>query len=149
MRPSPGFQPTGEITGCARFARKVADALVRRVGDAKRNGNHANGALGQVERESFPEMPEPVPSIDWCVRNEACCTLDDYLRRRTNISQWTSREGLGEDNEHLPEIKRLAKRLYPGQATKANRAVRDYVNRVEQTFDRLTGRQLQRNGTAN
>ena len=138
----------GKITGCARFARKVADALARRVGDAKRNGNHANGALGQVEMESFPGMPEPVPSIDWCVRNEACCTLDDYLRRRTNISQWTSREGLGEDNEHLPEIKRLAKRLYPGQATKANRAVRDYVNRVEQTFDRLTGRQLQRNGTA-
>ena len=53
-----------------------------------------------------------------------------------------------QQNEHLPKIKRLAKRLYPGQATKANRAVRDYVNRVEQTFDRLTGRQLQRNGTA-
>ena len=92
-------------------------------------------------------MPEAVPSIDWCVRNEACCTLDDYLRRRTNISQWTSREGLGEDNEHLPQIKRLAKRLYPGQAA-ADKAVRDYVQRVEQTFDRLTGRQIQRNGTA-
>ena len=84
----------------------------------------ANGVLGQVEMESLG-MPEPVPSIDWCVRNEACCTLDDYLRRRTNIPM-DLREG-SEDNEHLPES--LANRLYPGQATKANRAVRDYVNR--------------------
>ena len=137
----------GKITGCAQFARKVADALAKRAGVPKLNGAHANGALGQVETESFPGMPEAVPSIDWCVRNEACCTLDDYLRRRTNISQWTSREGLGEDNEHLPQIKRLAKRLYPGQAA-ADKAVRDYVQRVEQTFDRLTGRQIQRNGTA-
>ena len=137
----------GKITGCAQFARKVADALAKSAGVPKLNGAHANGALGQVETESFPGMPEAVPSIDWCVRNEACCTLDDYLRRRTNISQWTSREGLGEDNEHLPQIKRLAKRLYPGQAA-ADKAVRDYVQRVEQTFDRLTGRQIQRNGTA-
>ena len=105
--------------------------------------------LRTVETESFPGMAEPVPSIDWCIRNEACCTLDDYLRRRTNISQWTSREGIGENNEHLPEIKRLAKRLYPGQAAVAAKAVEDYEARVEQTFDRLTGRVQQRNGTGN
>lgn len=139
----------GKITGCSQFARKVADTLAKRIGEAKFHRNGTNGELRTVETESFPGMAEPVPSIDWCIRNEACCTLDDYLRRRTNISQWTSREGLGENNEHLPEIKRLAKRLYPGQAAGAAKAVRDYVERVEQTFDRLTGRIQQRNGTGN
>ena len=138
----------GKITGCGQFARKVADALAKRVSAPKPKGVHINGVLSQVEMESFPGMPGPVASIDWCVRNEACCTLDDYLRRRTNISQWIPREGLGENNEHLPEIKRLAKRLYPSKAAAANKAVREYMQRVEQTFDRLTGREHQRNGTA-
>jgi len=136
----------GKITGCNHMAKAVADAAAGLVGQAPHSMTQTNGAPPDIEWAEFPGMPEPVPSIDWCVRHESCCTLDDYLRRRTNIAQWIPREGLGEQNENLPTLRRLAKRLHDGQAAKADEAVRQYVERVEQHFDRLTGRKVENNG---
>jgi glycerol-3-phosphate dehydrogenase len=136
----------GKITGCNHTAKAVADAAAGLVGQAPHSMTQTNGAPPDIEWAEFPGMPEPVPSIDWCVRHESCCTLDDYLRRRTNIAQWIPREGLGEQNENLPTLRRLAKRLHDGQAAKADEAVRQYVERVEQHFDRLTGRKVENNG---
>ena len=49
--------------------------------------------------EEFPWVGT-VPSAAWCRDHEHCHTLDDYLRRRTNIAQWTPRCGLGADSEY-------------------------------------------------
>ena len=40
-----------------------------------------------IERERFPGLAEEVPSARSCA-DESCWSLEDYLRRRTNISQW-------------------------------------------------------------
>ncbi|MBC8245293.1 MAG: FAD-dependent oxidoreductase [Verrucomicrobia bacterium] len=136
----------GKITGCNQLAKAVADAAAGVVGQARPTANQPNGEPPAIEWDDFPGMPGPVPSIGWCARHESCCTLDDYLRRRTNIAQWIPREGLGEQNENLPALQRLAKRLHDGQAAKAEEAVRQHVRRVEGHFDRLTGRKVQHNG---
>ena len=138
----------GKITGCNHLAKAVADAAAGVVGQARHSALQPNGEPPDIEWDDFPGMTEPVPSIGWCVRHESCCTLDDYLRRRTNIAQWIPREGLGEQNENLPALQRLAKRLYDGQAAKADEAVRQHVRRVESHFDQLTGRKVQDNGNS-
>jgi len=136
----------GKITGCGRLAKAVADTAAEVVGQARASQPQTNGGLPDIEWDDFPGMPESVPSVDWCARHESCCTLDDYLRRRTNIAQWIPREGLGERNENIGVLQRLAKRLHNGQAAKADEAIRQHVRRVEGHFDRLTGRKVQHNG---
>jgi hypothetical protein len=66
---------------------------------------------------------------------EYCCTLEDYLRRRTNISQWIPREGLGRSNENRPLLRSLALRLSGGSHDGADRALRDYEAGVRRRFD--------------
>ena len=40
--------------------------------------------------------------------HEHCVTLDDYLRRRTEIAQWIPNLGLGRDHEHRDTLRTLA-----------------------------------------
>ena len=44
----------------------------------------------------------------WCAERELCWGLEDYLRRRTNISQWVPRGGLGWDGEFESELLEIA-----------------------------------------
>ncbi len=64
-----------------------------------------------------------------------CFRLEDYLRRRTNISQWVPRGGLGRENENVPHLERLAA-LFPNCAARTGAAaVATYRQRVESEFD--------------
>ena len=84
---------------------------------------------------SFPGLQERFPSIEWCVEHEFCCTLEDYLRRRTNISQWIAREGLGSRNENLAHIGILAQHLPAAHGRTPENLVADYVTGVAKRFD--------------
>lgn len=82
----------------------------------------------------FPGLDAALPDPDWCVEHESCATLDDYLRRRTNIAQWVACLGLGETQQHLPEISAIAERVCaPGTAAVAMAA----LQREAQTQARL------------
>jgi hypothetical protein len=106
----------------------------------KREPSKPNPNLKEINREIFPGLAEPVPSLDGCIENECCCTLEDYLRRRTNISQWTAREGLGQDNENWESLFNLALKLADGNPRKAKLMLNKYCQGVEENFDRLVGR---------
>ena len=86
----------------------------------------------------FPGLTEPVYSPRWCATYEMCWTLDDYLRRRTNIGQWVPRGGLGRDDEYMPDIERIAYALHPNNPAQAMDDIDAYCAHVLASFDRLS-----------
>jgi hypothetical protein len=86
-------------------------------------------------------MPDSVPEAVWCRDHEQCHTLEDYLRRRTNISQWIPRCGLGRASERREELRAIA-RVFSGSEETENRALRDYESSVRHSFDELIARSL-------
>ncbi len=70
-----------------------------------------------------------MPSARQCAENEMCWNLEDYLRRRTNISQWIARGGLGLQNENLPHLKNLAKIFCPNDESKADKTIDAYLQK--------------------
>lgn len=85
---------------------------------------------------SFPGLPAPVPSAEWCRDHEFCHTLDDYLRRRTNIAQWIPRGGLGTHSENLGALRHLAA-VFAGDDAAAGNLLASYQAGVERCHDEL------------
>lgn len=85
----------GKLTNAGAMAAKVLSYLAT----ARRSGTASPGRAPTAERMELRldglslEVVQPAYSRD----QEFCCTLEDYLRRRTNISQWVPRLGLGRD----------------------------------------------------
>lgn len=71
------------------------------------------------------EVPEPT----WCREREACSTLDDYLRRRTNIAQWIANGGIGRNQEHKDDLRRIAILLHGGDQAAAIADLDEYIER--------------------
>ena len=86
--------------------------------------------------ESFPGLDESVPAATWCRDHEHCWTLEDYLRRRTNIAQWIPRGGLGRDSENIAAIRRIARVFSPDSAA-ADAALADYQELVRERHDKI------------
>lgn len=126
----------GKLTGCTRMADRIL-AMVAKVvtpsGLSKRRSH-----VVEMEYATFPGMPEPVPSAKWCLEQELCCTLDDYLRRRTNIAQWVPRMGLGMDDINVPAVRAIAIELADGDMINAERLLAEY-RLVVTKFDNLLG----------
>lgn len=88
-------------------------------------------------RESGPEPPiirdyfdgREIPDPDFCRRHEFCRTLDDYLRRRSNIAQWIPRGGFGNDDEFAADLLAIASRLL-GDVAAAEQALQRYRGQV-------------------
>jgi glycerol-3-phosphate dehydrogenase len=91
-----------------------------------------------LEHHCFPGLTEPVCSPRWCANYEMCWTLDDYLRRRTNIGQWVPRGGLGRDDEYMPDIKRIADALHADNPAQAMEDIDAYRAHVVTNFDHLS-----------
>lgn len=89
------------------------------------------------ERIDFPGLIEPVHSPRWCADHELCWTLEDYLRRRTNIAQWVHRGGLGRDDEHLSTIEQIAHALHPNNPTRAATEISQYRSHIKTGLDQL------------
>jgi len=86
---------------------------------------------------AFPGLEKPVPSASWCANNELCVTLEDYLRRRTNIAQWIERMGLGRDDCHAPMLREMALQISGRDEAAAESMYQSYHNMVAETFDPL------------
>ena len=71
------------------------------------------------------------------MEHEYCNTLEDYLRRRTNISQWVPREGLGYEDENLPLLREMSLTLAHGNRAKAEQHLAAYRADVANRFDRV------------
>ena len=127
----------GKISGCVSMAEEVAQKIARQVQPSLEN--LTGGIMPQCDKNmvSFPGLQEKFPSIGWCVQNEFCCSFEDYLRRRTNISQWLPREGLGFQNENKEHLRSLAQHLPDADGKTPDSYVEEYVATVKERFDRL------------
>lgn len=88
-------------------------------------------------RESSPQAPtirdffdgREIPDPEFCRDHEFCRTLDDYLRRRSNIAQWIPRGGFGNDDEFAADLLAIATRLI-GYTPAAELALHRYREQV-------------------
>ena len=124
----------GKLTGCMLLAKTISNIL--RV-SLKRCSPHVEppAAVEPPELKTFPGLNEKVPSARGCAEKEMCRTLEDYLRRRTNISQWVPRGGLGRDGENRQHLIDLAGAFHGDNRGMAEAAVNSYQKKIEQEFD--------------
>jgi glycerol-3-phosphate dehydrogenase len=85
----------------------------------------------------FPGLASLVPDPEWSRAHEHCHTLDDYLRRRTNIAQWVPRGGLGHNNENIARLRDIAITLAGGDEASAMADFTHYRDRLDIEFDRV------------
>lgn len=132
----------GKLTGCRDLAAAAARALGGRVPPPDPVTTRSARPVPDNDRPpmmDFPGLADPVPDPVWCRDREACHTLDDYLRRRTNIAQWLPRQGLGWRDENLPALRRISLILARGDEDRARSALDTYCQRVRDHFDPLIG----------
>lgn len=125
-----------KLTSCNRLAASVVRNLDRLLPE-RESVAVAEPARPSPQMVTYPGVDEAQPSIEWCIEHEYCVTLEDYLRRRTNIAQWVPREGLGVDDENLPRLRELSLSLAQGNAARAERALSEYRSGVVNRFDRV------------
>ncbi len=123
----------GKITSSPAMAARAAAVLDRRLGPA--HGPVDRVEVPPPETVRFPGLSAPVPSPAWCRRWQACRSLDDYLRRRTNVASWVGRGGLGRHGENRQALLGIAAELHDDPAA----AVDAYERRVEREHDAVLG----------
>jgi glycerol-3-phosphate dehydrogenase len=125
----------GKITSCVPLAQKVTAMVCDlKVGDC--NPPQPLDKIADVMASTtYPTVPGKIPGVEWSMRHEYCLTLEDYLRRRTNIAQWVPRQGLGNNNEYLGQIKKIALKLHQHNEARAATAVQHYQQSVNTRFD--------------
>lgn len=120
----------GKITGCTRMASKALTLIKTMVPATAAIGAVDDKWESGLEQMPFPGLSQPVPSAAWCARHEACCTLEDYLRRRTNIAQWVPRGGFGKNDSNTQTLKDIALDIAHGNSILAAQLFEAYRNRV-------------------
>lgn len=73
---------------------------------------------------------------EWARDYEFCFTLEDYLRRRTNLAQWTPRMGLGKDGSERAKLLEIA-RVFETPYSDAKSIVDAYADKVRTIYDPL------------
>jgi glycerol-3-phosphate dehydrogenase len=123
----------GKLTSSMAVAEHAADLLARWVPPA-----HPPPAA----RDDPPEtrvhdtLGHAFVTPEWARDREFCVTLDDYLRRRTNIAQWTPRMGLGHDGGRRDSLRETAATL-TGDPQRAEEMVNAYEQHVRSSHDPL------------
>jgi glycerol-3-phosphate dehydrogenase len=127
----------GKLTSCSAIAVAASHAIERRISLPRRAPAPVKPTLAKPQKEPFPGLTEPVLSAAWCAEREGCWTLEDYLRRRTNIAQWVPRGGFGSHNENTNHLAHIAAVFSGGDAQRAGAAVAAYRTKIECEFDRI------------
>ena len=116
----------GKLTTCRELASEVVDKLKSQL--------RPSGTATPDDRPAFQRDDKSVPDPAWCRDNEFCLTLDDYLRRRSNIAQWVPRCGLGRDDGNLEEVRAAAQAI---EGDEAEASFEGYRFRVREEYDTL------------
>ncbi len=94
----------GKLSGCTIVAKDILKVLKKRLKPTLKP-NPMNNSNQIIPNREISEFNFSIPDVKWCMENQYCFTLDDYLRRRTNISQWIENEGFGSHNQFSPILK--------------------------------------------
>ncbi|RYD20141.1 MAG: FAD-dependent oxidoreductase [Verrucomicrobiaceae bacterium] len=116
----------GKLTSCGLMAEEVRKLISSSI---ERRGDGVAKSMGVPPEEHFPGLGSSVPGAEWCRDHERCLTLEDYLRRRTNIAQWIPRGGLGRHSENTDTIRSIARVFSPDDAA-AETALASYQKSV-------------------
>jgi glycerol-3-phosphate dehydrogenase len=125
----------GKLTSCISLAESVISLLRLYLTPSAAPQMLSMSEKMEPEAEEFPNISEKVPSARWCAESEMCWGLEDYLRRRTNISQWIPRGGLGFQNENIRHLMNLAGVFNGNDESKVKAAVCSYKQKIEREFD--------------
>lgn len=124
----------GKLTSGILLAKSVADILRDRLAPRLAYSIFPKREKAFPELEKFPSLDEKIPSARWCAEREMCRNLEDYLRRRTNVSQWIARGGLGAQNENSAHLTDLAD-AFCADKSAAETALGAYKQKIEREFD--------------
>ena len=127
----------GKLTGCISLSEKISVQISKYISPSLPNKEAPKKSPEEVDWSTFTGLQEKVPSLEWCMQNEFCCNIEDYMRRRTNISQWVPREGLGFNDENLPYLRKLALKLSFNNNQKAEKMLKHYIENVNSRFDQV------------
>jgi glycerol-3-phosphate dehydrogenase len=125
----------GKITDCVSLAESVARLAEQRC---ERSLSAFEDEPDSIESdlESFPGITEQIISPDFSAKHEMCWTLEDYLRRRTNLSQWVARGGLGRHDENVTVLKNICRKFCPDDSD-AEFMLSAYRRKICKEFDEL------------
>lgn len=123
----------GKLTSSHEIAKQAAAILAHWITPA-----HKPLAAGDSSAayRAHPRLGCEFVTPEWARDHEFCVTLEDYLRRRTSIAQWTPRMGLGRDDAHRQELLEIAGAFSPSPHQAAER-VDGYEDRVRAIYDPL------------
>jgi glycerol-3-phosphate dehydrogenase len=103
----------GKLTSAPTLAKEAADTLAGYLPTRAEPG--PGEAMSRVPDAPLtlriPGMESALPDPAWCARHESCATLEDYLRRRTNLAQWIPRSGLGKRGENATHLLAIARAI--------------------------------------
>jgi glycerol-3-phosphate dehydrogenase len=122
----------GKLTSCGALAKEVFACVAPYLSRPEQVSPPHAPAVPPTTH--FPGLSEPVPSPAWCRDHEHCHTLDDYLRRRTNIAQWIPRCGLGASSENLRTLREIAL-IFSSDESEADVAIAGYQDTVRERHD--------------
>jgi glycerol-3-phosphate dehydrogenase len=131
----------GKLTSCAAIAHSAAEKIRSRVKPSLPPQQLPESGTRFQATSKYPGLPYLVLSVRGSLR-ESCWTLEDYLRRRTNISQWVPRGGLGANDENVRVLRDIAAAFWRHDGLSAEAVVSDYQRKVEATFDNILSRQV-------
>jgi len=103
-------------------------------------GEHSAEPLGLMQwypdlrNRVYPDLPYTWADLVHNVRNRMVHSLDDLLRRRTNIAQWIPRGGLGKNGESrdaVDQIARLIRAAHPAAAPDPETMLAEYESLVD------------------
>jgi glycerol-3-phosphate dehydrogenase len=129
----------GKLTGCTDAAR-VVERQLHRFLPKPPSKPIASDSTPAIEWSSVPGLDAPQPSAAWCRDHEGCQTLEDYLRRRTNIAQWIHRGGLAHNDENADFVRRASLTIAGGNAERAEKDFKNYSAKVSAEFDAVLAR---------
>jgi glycerol-3-phosphate dehydrogenase len=116
----------GKLSGAGEVARDTYHAL---FGEQPSRRDPAKPPPPQPQIREFFEGRN-IPDPTYCREREACRTLEDYLRRRSNIAQWIPRGGFGRNDEFAADLLAIATQLM-GDSTAAESALNHYRERID------------------
>lgn len=123
----------GKFTSAQQAGLRVADRIARML--APRLPPAAPRAA-VPETYEHPEFHRRFVTARWARDHEFCTTLDDYLRRRTTLAQWTPRMGLGRNGQGRLDLLSHAA-AFASRPDQAAALVEAYQETVRTTHDRL------------
>ena len=127
----------GKLTSCMSLATEVGDMLEPVIAPRYPDPALLRREPSQDATEWFPGLEQPVLSVNSAVEAECCCTLEDYLRRRTNIAQWVPRHGLGRTGEHIRLLAGMAEHFPGVDGVRGAASLAAYQSRIEREFDQV------------